>query len=123
LVQILEKYLKSGTGIKPENQYSSFVFLGILSPFIKSSSVEGVTKKILNFFEKGSENIQKTISKCLIDLMAFFEDPVQVIQNAMTNLQEASHIDDKRGQAYLIAGLTKGLGVDYVNKLKLFDYI
>ena len=55
--------------------------------------------------------------------MAFFEDPVQVIQNAMTNLQEASHIDDKRGQAYLIAGLTKGLGVDYVNKLKLFDYI
>ena len=55
--------------------------------------------------------------------MAFFEDPVQVIQNAMTNLQEASHIDDKRGQANLIAGLTKGLGVDYVNKLKLFDYI
>lgn len=64
MVSILEKYLK-GQNLKPENQTSAIIFLGVTSPFIKTNSVEGISKKILQLFEKGQESMQKNLSKCL----------------------------------------------------------
>jgi len=54
-------------------QISAIIFLGVCAPFIKNKTiVANVSKKILNLFRTGSENIQRSLGKSLPELMNFF---------------------------------------------------
>lgn len=55
--------------------------------------------------------------------MNFFDNPQGLIETTIQNLPFESDIKHKKGQAYLIAGLVKGLGVNYIEKLNIFKYI
>lgn len=46
--------------------------------------------------------------------MNFFENPVIEIEDALSKLVTFGHPDQVRGQAYLITGLLRGLGVDFI---------
>lgn len=55
--------------------------------------------------------------------MNFFENASGLIEKTLLGLPYEPTIVQKKGQAYLIAGLVKGLGVAYIEKLNIFRYI
>lgn len=86
--------------------------MGVLAHFINNKSkVNELGSKILNLLKIPDENIQKSISKCIPDLFIFFEDPLALVQFNLKSVLEEKNMDVQRGQAYLISGLIKGLGV------------
>lgn len=55
--------------------------------------------------------------------MNFFENASALIEKTIQSLPFEPTVAQKKGQAYLIAGLVKGLGVAYIEKLNIFKYI
>ena len=55
--------------------------------------------------------------------MSFFDNAKGLIEKNISNLPFEPTTQQRKGQAYLIAGLIKGLGVGYIEKLNLFKYI
>ncbi|KAL4445680.1 hypothetical protein ABPG74_006231 [Tetrahymena malaccensis] len=124
LVQIFDKYLKSNNPEDTNKQISSIVFLGVCSPYIKNKSLlETVSSKIILLFKNGSEDLQKSLAKCLPDLMSFFDNPKGLVEKTIQNLPFEPNVKQKKGQAYLVAGLIKGLGVNSIEQLNIFKYI
>ena len=124
IVQVLEKFLKNAT-IRQENQISTLVFLGVASPFVTNKALlDGVARKILALFEKGgpeAQQQQKAMAKNLTELMTFFENPDQIIRREMAGLFSPSSLEERKGKAYLVAGLIRGLGVEHIEKLRIMD--
>ncbi|EGR27417.1 hypothetical protein IMG5_195990 [Ichthyophthirius multifiliis] len=124
IVQVFDKYLKSNNPEDANKQISAIVFLGICAPFIKNKAIiETVSIKIILLFRNGSHDLQKSLAKCLYDLMNFFENSPALIEKTVQNLPFEPTYEQKRGQAYLISGLLKGLGIAQFEALNMFKYL
>lgn len=68
-----------------------------------------VERRITELFRSNKEAEQRAIAKCMPDLMSFFKQPlntVETIYNDIPTMAEGLQL----GQAYLFAGLLKGIG-------------
>ena len=82
-----------------------------------------VSQKILKLFESDNENLQRSVARCIPELMNFFENGEQVIAERLKLLPEEPATHLRRGHAYLIAGLVKGLGAEQIEKQQIFELI
>ena len=107
--------MKSSQGI------ASIIFLGVLAPFLKEAkNMNLIQKRITEIFESNNENIQRSVAKCMHELMSFFEKPKDLIADLykkVTTIDGAGQV----GKSYLISGLLKGVGVGellvYIDKV------
>ena len=115
LLDILERLMKSSQGI------ASIIFLGVLAPYLKEAkNMNLIQKRITEIFESNNENIQRSVSKCMHELMSFFGKPKELVAEIY---QRVVTLDNEHqiGQSYLLAGLLKGIGikemVTYLDKI------
>ena len=53
----------------------------------------------------------------------FFDNPKELSEKTLQRIPEETNFDKQRGQAYLLAGLIKGLGVGIIESTKILDKI
>lgn len=104
MLMSMESFLSKAKGI------SNIVFLGVLAPYLKGNkNLNIIEKRITELFKGDNQTEQRSIAKCMPDLMSFFKNPDQIIAKIF---EDISTMDDKvqSGQSYLASGLLKGLG-------------
>lgn len=84
-----------------------------------------VEKRITELFKGDNQTEQRSIAKCMPDLMSFFKNPDDIVSKIF---EDISKMDEKTqsGQSYLASGLLKGSGsrqtIVYLEKLISQDY-
>jgi hypothetical protein len=100
----MESFLSKAKGI------SNIVFLGVLAPYLKGNkNLNVIEKRITELFKGESQAEQRSIAKCMPDLMSFFKNPDQIVSDIFHGISKMNE-KMQSGQAYLASGLLKGLG-------------
>lgn len=122
LLNVLEKYLDKK--FTAQINVTAIIFLGQAAPFLNDKSkVSTICNKILNIANSSSVHLQKSLAKCLPNLIGFFDNPLKIAENLLASLKKEDNPDNMRGSAYLLAGFVKGLGIKYFEKMKIFDFV
>ena len=70
LLLSMESFLTKAKGI------SNIVFLGVLAPYLKGNkNLNVIEKRVTELFQGDNQNEQRSIAKCMPDLMSFFKSP------------------------------------------------
>jgi hypothetical protein len=120
MLLILDGLLSRAKGI------SNIVFLGVLAPHIKGNkNLNLIEKRITELFKGENQAEQRSIAKCMPDLMSFFKQPDQLVSEIFAGVGKMKE-REQGGQAYLAAGLLKGLGAKetmrYLERLLAEEY-
>ena len=68
ILKVLESFINKSAGV------SNIVFLGVLAPYLQGNkNLIMIEKRITELFKGEKENEQKSIAKCMPDLMSFFK--------------------------------------------------
>lgn len=121
LLQILEGFINQATGV------SNIIFLGVLAPFLEANkNLQIIERRITELFKGKNEDEQRSISKCMPDLMSFFKQPSQLVDGIYCSIGQISDALQV-GQAYLFSGLLKGIGrkesLVYLDRLICEEYV
>ena len=104
IINVIDYYLDK-KDMADSNQISAIVFIGICAPFLNDKNkVQSISKKILQMVELPSENLQKSLSSCLPELILFFDSPENLILKSLDKIKKEKDQDKQRGQAYLCTG-------------------
>ena len=121
----LNAYLDKKTLDKGQ-QICAVVFIGVVSPFITNSSkVNEITCKVLELLESSDDNQsqQVNLSRCLSDMIILFPDALKKIEEHLNTIFSEKNKKKQLFSAYLISGLIRGIGIDTIESLKIFDKI
>ena len=121
----LNLYLDKKTLDKGQ-QICTVVFIGVLSPFITNSSkVKEITNKVLELLESSDQNQhqQVNLSRCLSDMIILFPDAEKKIEDHLNSIFSEKNKKKQLFSAYLISGLTRGIGIATIESLKIFEKI
>ena len=81
LLSVLQSFINKVKGV------SNIVFLGVLAPFLEnSSSFNMVEKRISELFVGDHQAEQRAISKCMVDLMSFFKEPLKKVEEVLKTM-------------------------------------
>lgn len=118
---VLESFINKATGV------SNIIFLGVLAPYLEGNkNLQIIEKRITELFKGHNEGDQKAISKCMPDLMSFFKQPLEIVNDIFVNIGTMKE-EQQVGQSYLFTGLLKGIGYnqtqEYLEKTISSDYV
>ena len=104
IISILDQYLDEKMSIQKKE--SAIVFMATCAPYSKDKSkVKPICNKILNLAATSTEAFQKSLAKCLPELIVFFDNPLEIGQNLLGKLATDSNVTSIRGSCYLLAGI------------------
>jgi hypothetical protein len=89
----------------------------------KDPKLSAIISRLLDVLYTPSEKVQKAVSQCLVPLMPHIKDTPEAekfIKLMLERLKKASEYGDRRGAAYGLAGMVKGLGM---SSLKQYNII
>ena len=105
IISILDQYLDEKISVNKKE--SAIVFMATCAPHSKDKSkVKPICNKILNLAATSTESFQKSLAKCLPELIVFFDNPIEIVENLLGKLATDSNITTIRGSCYLLAGMT-----------------
>lgn len=106
------------------------IFLGALAKHLEPENpkIFTIVDMLLEMLKTPSESVQKTVSKCLIPLMPLLQNRAeQMISVLLERLALGQSYGERKGAAYGLAGITKGLGISSLKKYdimtKLQNYV
>ena len=79
---------------------------------------------MIELMHSPSELIRQSVCKCIPQISRFFEDKSKKFLDE--NLQQILKNNDERklrGSAYIVSGLMKGLGMNYINECDLLPKV
>ncbi|VDN24642.1 unnamed protein product, partial [Cylicostephanus goldi] len=124
----VEVIRKHGKDIMPELLpfLGLVVLLGTLAQYLDPSSdkVRAIVARLMEALSTPSQAVQESVSRCLSPLVPAIKDTVKsLVQKLQWLLFEAESYGERRGAAYGIGGIVKGLGVASLKELELLPAI
>jgi len=116
LLPVFEEFLKNAPNDASYDavRQSVVVLMGSLAKHLDKSDpkVKPIVAKLIAALSTPSQQVQESVAGCLPPLVpAIREDAGGMIQRLMQQLLESDRYAERRGAAYGLAGLVKGLGI------------
>ncbi|GLT74735.1 hypothetical protein SLA2020_465160 [Shorea laevis] len=95
------------------------IFTGALAKHLEKDDpkVHSVIEKLLEVLNTPSEAVQRAVSMCLSPLMqSKQEDAVTLVSRLLDQLMKSDKYGERRGAAFGLAGVVKGLGITCLKK-------
>ena len=120
LLSVLENYIIQNE-VQADKKVYALTFLGFLSKFLSNfSELRILSNKILEVILEAETIFQPKLSKCLAELIVFFENPELIIQEKCKNCLSENNRTRQRGCAFIVGGLIKGIGANTIEQLEIF---
>lgn len=103
---------------------SVIIFMGTLAKHIDSDNpkLKPILSKLVEALSTPSQIVQEAVANCLQYLIPKFKDDAPaLLQKLLEFLFESEIYGERKGAAYGIAGIVKGLGILSLNKLGIMD--
>ncbi|XP_017487346.1 PREDICTED: eIF-2-alpha kinase activator GCN1-like [Rhagoletis zephyria] len=103
---------------------SVIIFMGTLAKHIDGSNpkLKPILSKLVETLSTPSQIVQEAVANCLQYLIPkFIDDAPALLQKLLQFLFESEIYGERKGAAYGIAGIVKGLGILSLNKLGIMD--
>ncbi|XP_008140997.2 eIF-2-alpha kinase activator GCN1 [Eptesicus fuscus] len=116
LLPVFEEFLKNAPNDASYDavRQSVVVLMGSLAKHLDKSDpkVKPIVAKLIAALSTPSQQVQESVASCLPPLVpAVREDAGAMVQRLMQQLLESDKYAERRGAAYGLAGLVKGLGI------------
>lgn len=90
------------------------IMMGSLARHLEKNDerIQPIVRKLLTALSTPSESVQQSVANCLPHLVPLIKDDVQqMVKKLMQQLTKSDNYGERRGAAYGIAGIVKGLGI------------
>lgn len=126
LLNIFEKYLNDAPNNSENDSIrrSVVVLLGTLARHIDKDSpkIKPIVAKLIEALSTPSQMVQEAVANCLPYLIpSFKEEAPQLLQKLLQLLLDSDNYGERKGAAYGIAGIVKGLGILSLKQLGIMD--
>ncbi|KAG8596974.1 hypothetical protein GDO81_002124 [Engystomops pustulosus] len=116
LLPVFEEFLKNAPNDASYDavRQSVVILMGSLAKHLDKNDpkVKPIVAKLIAALSTPSQQVQESVASCLPPLVpAIKEDAGSMIQKLMTLLLESDKYAERKGAAYGLAGLVKGLGI------------
>ncbi|KAM4051160.1 stalled ribosome sensor GCN1 isoform 1-T1 [Anomaloglossus baeobatrachus] len=116
LLPVFEEFLKNAPNDASYDavRQSVVILMGSLAKHLDKSDpkVKPIVAKLIAALSTPSQQVQESVASCLPPLVpAIKDDAGSMIQKLMTLLLESDKYAERKGAAYGLAGLVKGLGI------------
>jgi hypothetical protein len=123
LLSLFERTLeKKSLDMSDRVQQSIVVFMGALAGHFPSGDprVTNISNRLLETLKLPSEQVQRAIAKCFIQLgPALGEAIEQIVNMLLERVQNSQVLHERRGAAIGLAGVVKGLGISSLKKYNI----
>uniref|UniRef100_A0A2R5LKZ7 Putative translational activator gcn1 pediculus us corporis translational activator gcn1 n=1 Tax=Ornithodoros turicata TaxID=34597 RepID=A0A2R5LKZ7_9ACAR len=128
LLPLFEQFLDEAPdeGSLDQVRQSVVILLGTLARHLEKDNpkVKPIVKKLIDALSTPSQQVQEAVSTCLPPLIpAIKEEAPALVQKLLTQLLEAEAYGERRGAAYGLAGLVKGLGILSLKQLDIMNVL
>lgn len=128
LLPLFEHFLDEAPdeGSFDQVRQSVVILLGTLARHLDKDNpkVKPIVKKLIDALSTPSQQVQEAVSTCLPPLIpAIKEEAPTLVQKLLTQLLEAEAYGERRGAAYGLAGLVKGLGILSLKQLDIMNVL
>ncbi|XP_024130877.1 eIF-2-alpha kinase activator GCN1 [Oryzias melastigma] len=116
LLPVFEEFLKNAPQDASYDsvRQSVVILMGSLAKHLDKNDpkVKPIVAKLINALSTPSQQVQESVASCLPPLVpAIKEDAAGIVRNLLQLLLESDKYAERKGAAYGLAGLVKGLGI------------
>ncbi|KZT41926.1 ARM repeat-containing protein [Sistotremastrum suecicum HHB10207 ss-3] len=124
LIQMFESHLLQAAPPTETADYvkeAVVILFGRLARHLESgdSRLPVIVDRLVVALKTPSEQVQVAVSDCLSSLVLLMGDASELVNRLLLELLEGARYAERRGAAYGIAGIVKGLGVSSIHKFHL----
>lgn len=124
LLPVFERFLDKApkTSTYDNVRQAVVILMGSLARNLdkEDERIRPIVKRLLDALSTPSQQVQEAVANCLPALMPFVKDDAsQMVKKLMQQLVKSEKYGERRGAAYGIAGIVKGLGILSLKQLEI----
>ncbi|XP_043189397.1 eIF-2-alpha kinase activator GCN1-like isoform X4 [Amphibalanus amphitrite] len=128
LLPVFDEFLDSAPATQNYDsvRQSVVILMGSLAKHLSKTDpkVKPIVTKLIQALDTPSEQVQTSVASCLPALVpAIKEDAPAMVRQMLGRLLESDKFSQRRGAAYGIAGLVKGLGILALKQLEIMTVL
>lgn len=127
LISTFETHLASSTPPTETADYvkeATVILLGRTARHLNAEDarVPGVISRLISALKTPSEQVQVAVSECLAPLVKFIKPSIpKLVEELLQELFHAPKYGERRGAAYGISGVIKGVGISGISKFDIVE--
>ncbi|KAL5483042.1 GCN1 [Sanghuangporus weigelae] len=127
LIAVFETYLTSSTPTSDTADYvkeAVVILLGRTASHLSAEDerIPSVVSRLVEALKTPSEQVQIAVSECLAPLVKLIKQSVpKLIDELLHELSNAPKYGERKGAAYGLAGIIKGVGIAGISKFNIVD--